>query len=140
MSSIHPRTISRTACLSIMFASILVLMACGTTGTGSSPPAEVTQDNSPVVDQSGPDPEVVELYGGDGMLIPLNGSSLEAFNASLAKVEKHTSTKSYRTLVAAIDYLLLYELSVERDRTLLAKKLDGMNGNEIVERVRRKKL
>lgn len=76
-----------------------------------------------------------EPWDGDGMEIPLDGSSLEAFETSLARVKAHTSPEDYTTLVNAIDYLLFYDLSAGRDRTRLASILDGLTPNAIIEKV-----
>ena len=69
------------------------------------------------------------------MDIPLDGSSLEAFEKSLARVEAHTSPESYTTLVNAIDYLLVYNLATRRDKAKLAAYLDGRTGREVVDKV-----
>jgi hypothetical protein len=79
--------------------------------------------------------EPVEPWDGDGMDIPLDGSSLEAFNKSLARVKAHTNPSSYTTLVNAIDYLLVYDLSAKRDRTRLAANLDGLTGKQVIDKV-----
>ena len=131
MSSSHTRKIF----LLLMTTAVFLLSACATTEPGKNETSGAKQDTQQAATTQGPDADVVELYNGDGMLMPLDGSSLEAFNASLAKVKRNTSTKSYTTLFNAIEYLLTYELSVKQDRTLLAKKLDGLNGNEIIDKV-----
>ena len=69
------------------------------------------------------------------MDIPLDGSSLEAFETSLARVKAHTSAENYTTLVNAIEYHLVYDLSAERDRAKLAANLDGMTPREVIDKV-----
>ena len=76
-----------------------------------------------------------EPWEGDGMEIPLDGSSLEAFETSLARVEAHVSRQEYVTLLNAIEYLLFYDLSAGRDRTTLASNLDGLTPNEVIDKV-----
>ena len=76
-----------------------------------------------------------EPWDGDGMEIPLDGSSLEAFETSLARVKAHTSRASYTTLENAIEYLLVYDLAANRDRATLAARLDGLTPYQVVERV-----
>lgn len=76
-----------------------------------------------------------EPWEGDGMEIPLDGSSLEAFETSLARVQAHTSEANYTTLVNAIDYLLVYDLAAQRDRTRLASHLDGLTPYQVLDRV-----
>ena len=120
----------------LMTTAVFLLSACATTEPGKIETNGAEQDTPQAATAQGPDADIVELYNGDGMLMPLDGSSLEAFNASMEKVKRNTSMKSYTTLFNAIEYLLTYELSVKQDRTLLAKKLDGLNGNEIIDKVR----
>lgn len=110
--------------LAALLASMLIMLAgCASTPQGpvEKAPAEPAYE--------------IEPWDGDGMDIPLDGSSLEAFERSLARVKAHTSETNYVTLTNAIDYLLFYELAVKRDRTLLAANLDGLNGHEVIDRV-----
>lgn len=84
--------------------------------------------------------EVVKTYEfepweGDGMEIPLDGSDLEAFDTSLARVKAHTSPENYTTLVNAIEYLLVYDLAAKRDRAKLASHLDGLTSYQVLEKV-----
>jgi hypothetical protein len=72
---------------------------------------------------------------GGGMEIPLDGSSLEAFDASLAQVKSQASEKDYKTLESAIDYLLFYDLGARRDKEKLAAILNGLTGYEVIARV-----
>jgi len=67
-----------------------------------------------------------------GMDLPLDGSSLQTWEASLEEVKKDASESDFTTLKATIKYLLFYDFSVQSNRIKLAKKLDGMTGNEIV--------
>jgi len=76
-----------------------------------------------------------EMAGPRGLDIPLDGSSLEAFDKSLEKVKKTSSESDYKTLENALDYLLLYDLAAQRDRAKLASRLDGMTGQEIMQKV-----
>jgi hypothetical protein len=76
-----------------------------------------------------------EPWDGDGMDIPLDGSSLEAFETSLARVQAHTTPANYTTLVNAIEYLLVYDLAIKRDRAKLAARLDGKTPYEVLQRV-----
>ena len=119
------KTIPTTAVIRISAAAltVLFLVACA----AQSPQPE-------------PAPEAVKTYSfepwdGDGMDIPLDGSSLEAFETSLARVKAHTSAENYTTLVNAIEYHLVYDLSAERDRAKLAANLDGMTPREVIDKV-----
>ena len=79
--------------------------------------------------------EETEAQEVDGMDMPLDGSSLEAFEQSLERVKAHTSESSYTTLKNAIDYLLVYDLAAQRDKAKLAANLNGLTGNQVVEKV-----
>lgn len=118
-------TISMTTVIRISFAVLaaLVLAACAAQSPqpDSAPEAEKTYSFEP--------------WEGDGMDIPLDGSSLEAFETSLARVKAHTSSENYVTLINAIEYHLMYDLSAERDRTKLAANLDGMTPKEVIDKV-----
>ncbi|HLF30103.1 MAG TPA: hypothetical protein VI566_03640 [Xanthomonadales bacterium] len=71
----------------------------------------------------------------NGMLMPIDGSSLEAFDASLAEIKKNSTTTDYTTLENAIEYLLVYDLSAKRSRAKLAERLNGQTGQQVIERV-----
>ena len=73
------------------------------------------------------------------MELPLDGSSLDAWDASMARVKRHSTEASYTTLENAIDYLLVYDLEVRRDKEKLVAKLDGLTGYEVVARVKWRK-
>jgi len=70
-----------------------------------------------------------------GMQIPVDGSSLEAFEASLAKIKESATEANYITLDGAIDYLLVYDIGAGRDKAKLAKNLDGKTGEQILNEV-----
>ncbi len=70
-----------------------------------------------------------------GMQIAIDGSSLEAFDASLAKIKETASEADYTTLESAIQWLLVYDLGTGNDRAKLAKNLDGMTGDEVISQV-----
>lgn len=74
-----------------------------------------------------------------GMTIPLDGTSLEAFDASLAKIKGDSTASEYLTLTNAIDYLLVYDLQAKRDRTKLAALLNGQTGEQIIQQVEDRK-
>lgn len=101
----------------------LGLAACTATPTQPEPEAEVAKVYE------------FEPWEGDGMEIPLDGSSLEAFETSLARVQAHTSPENYATLVNGIEYLLVYDLAARRDRAKLASHLDGLTPYQVLERV-----
>jgi len=72
---------------------------------------------------------------GPGMKIPVDGTSLEAFDESMDLIKTKTTAAEYTTLVNAIDYLMVYDLQAKRNRARLAGILNGLTGEEIVDRV-----
>jgi predicted lipid-binding transport protein (Tim44 family) len=72
---------------------------------------------------------------GPGMQIPVDGTSLDAFEKSLAGIKDKTTTPEYTTLTNAIDYLMVYYLEAKRDRAKLAGYLNGKTGEQIVDMV-----
>jgi len=112
--------------LALASSLALVLTACAATPS----PTSSGQSAASVATE-----EPVEPWDGDGMEIPLDGSSLEAFDKSLARVKAHTSPASYTTLINAIEYLMVYDLSAKRDRSKLAANLDGLTGRQVVGKV-----
>ena len=71
-----------------------------------------------------------------GMQIPVDGTSLETFEESLAEIKNKATAEEYQTLENAIQYLMVYDLSAKRDKAKLAANLNGQTGEEIVGRVR----
>lgn len=119
------KTFRMTAVFRISTAALaaLILVACAAQNPQSDPAPQAETAYS------------FEPWEGDGMDIPLDGSSLEAFETSLARVKAHTSAENYKTLVNAIEYHLFYDLSAERDRAKLAANLDGMTPKEVIDKV-----
>lgn len=101
----------------------LVLAACAAT------------PGQPAADEETAKTYEFEPWEGDGMEIPLDGSDLEAFETSLARVEAHTSAANFTSLKNAIEYLLVYDLEVKRDRARLAAKLDGLTPYQVMQKI-----
>ena len=80
-----------------------------------------------------------DITGPQGLDIALDGSSLEAFDKSMDRVKKTGPESDYKTLERAIDYLLLYDIGARGDRVKLASRLDGMTGQEILDKVNRQR-
>jgi len=114
----HIRSFSRL----LLMALALVLTACAGTVPVEEPAAASEME--------------VEPWDGDGMKIPLDGSSMEAFDRSLARVKAHTTPKNYQALEGAIKYLLVYDLESYGDKNKLIKRLDGMTGEEVISNVK----
>jgi hypothetical protein len=70
-----------------------------------------------------------------GMQIPVDGSSLEAFEKSLETIKGQAKEPNYITLEEAIKYLLVYDLGTGGDKAKLAKNLDGLTGDQIIDKV-----
>lgn len=111
--------------LFLMLALAAGLSACAGTGTPTAAP----EAEAPA------EAVAVEPWDGDGMDIPLDGSSMTAFETSLARVKAHTTPAEYQGLINAIDYLLIYDVGAKGDREVLASRLDGMTPAEIFKRV-----
>jgi hypothetical protein len=102
---------------------LTLLSACTTPGTAQ-------QSNS---DASLPPP--IEPWDGDGLEIPLDGTSLQAFDQSLIRVKAYSEPEQYQSLLKAIDYLMVYDLSAHGDRAKLAANLNGLTGYEVLGKV-----
>ena len=86
-----------------------------------------------------PASELAAAKFGEGMQIPVDGSSLEAFDESLAAIKEKATEAEYMTLTNALDYLLVYDLAAKRDRAKLAANLNGLTGEQIVDKVQWRK-
>lgn len=71
---------------------------------------------------------------GYGLTMVVDGSSPEAFQESLELISMDTSKKQYRKLDAALRFLSTYDTAAWSGLPNLYKTLDGMTGEEIIER------
>ena len=125
--------------LTALAIAALLLTACA-----SSPPVE-----TPAESTSSPAEMEIEPWDGDGMEIPLDGSSMEAWNRSLARVKAHTTPAKYTTLLDSIEYLKLYDLSARggcrqraasgvgeqiQERLSLGAVADHLAGDAVIEK------
>lgn len=108
--------------LLLSLALVFFLGACTTTNEKTTAVAEPEQETV----------AEIEPWEGDGMQIPLDGSSMEAWDRSLARVKAYSSEPNYITLENAIKYLLMYDLKSYRDMNTLIARLDGKTGYEII--------
>lgn len=117
----------KTIKLNLLILSLALLGACApkpaseTVAETSAPAAETVADDF--------------TWEGDGMDIPLDGSSVEAFETSLARVRKYATDDEYVSLEGAIEYLLVYDLNARGDLKKLAAKLDGLTPREVLKKV-----
>lgn len=71
---------------------------------------------------------------GYGLTMVVDGSSPEAFQESLELIAMDTSKEQYRKLDAALRFLGTYDTAAWSGLPNLYKTLDGMTGEEIIER------
>lgn len=117
--------ISRITSLSLLLIITLLLAACATT------PAQQPE----AAPEAKAEPVPVEPWDGDPMDIPLDGSSMEAFDVSLARVKAYATPEQYQGLLGAIDWLLTYDIGAEGDYEKLVSRLDGVTPTQIWKRV-----
>jgi hypothetical protein len=70
-----------------------------------------------------------------GMDIPMDGTSLETWNASLEEVKEVGGIKAYNRIQDAFDYLLMFDVGAKNNPEILASRLNGLTGAEILKRV-----
>ncbi len=58
-----------------------------------------------------------------------------ATKIGLARVKAEAPDADYRRLRSAIDYLLVFDLSMQRDRTRPHRKRDGMTPAEVMAKI-----
>ena len=112
----------------ILFLAVLLTAACSGQQSKENRATGEGQQSEPVYE--------FEPWEGEGLEIPLDGSSREAWETSMARVKAHTSESNYVTLRNAIQYLLVYDLPSQRDFDKLIKRLDGQTGYEVLARVK----
>lgn len=71
---------------------------------------------------------------GYGLTLVIDGSSPEAFHQSLEWIAQDTSEEQYNDLASAIRYLRMYSSAAQRGHAELYKSLDGLTGEQIIER------
>ncbi|WP_147306604.1 MULTISPECIES: hypothetical protein [unclassified Wenzhouxiangella] len=71
---------------------------------------------------------------GYGLTMVVDGSSPEAFQESLELIAMDTSKDQYRQLDSALRFLGTYDTAAWKGLPNLYKTLDGMTGEEIIER------
>ena len=119
--------------------STFLSTACAKTESEAEQPVSENPPASSVEDAAAPVPndskKKVQYEFSDAMDIPVDGSSLEAFEKSLETIKSKAEKSEYDTLTGAIDYLMVYDIGARRDKAKLAKRLDGLTGEQIVDRV-----
>ncbi|MDZ7791007.1 MAG: hypothetical protein U5L08_11055 [Xanthomonadales bacterium] len=102
---------------------------------------EPAQESQPLPRRDREDPEkrIPRIEGeateeGYGLTMVVDGSSPEAFQESLELIAMDTSQEQYRKLDAALRFLGTYDTAAWSGLPNLYKTLDGMTGEEIIER------
>ena len=127
------KTVSRTTALALVLAFSLSNAFANTPETiPASEPAAAAVSPPVAVPATPPSATPAAPKFGAGMQIPVDGTSLEAFDQSLADIKAKTTKPEYTTLTNAIDYLMVYYIDAKRDRAKLAAYLNGKTGEEIV--------
>ena len=137
MKPVKTKTHLKPILVPLSALAIMMLAACTAQQSDTKDEVSKTAGTAETAEaiQTGPDADVIENYGGDGMKIPLDGTSLATFDASMAKIKRNTEPKSYKTLSNAIEYLLVYDMGVKGNKEALASKLNGLNGYDILGKV-----
>ena len=124
--------ISKIINFTALSLSVFFLVACASSQTASSEaPEQPAAEPAPKVAEN----EIVDDYDGDGLALTLDGSSVEAFDASMARIKRHTDEASYKSLDGAVGYLLVYDLEARGNKEKLITKLDGKTGYEVLDMV-----
>ena len=119
--------------LAILMGLILVNPVFAQEATSEPAVAPAAAPAAAATEAAAADAPAVDLD--PGMQIPVDGSSLEAFNESLATIKAQAKEANYISLEEAIKYLLVYDLGAQNDKAKLAKNLDGLTGDQIIDRV-----
>jgi hypothetical protein len=122
----------------ILFSMFLSTACAKTDPEAETAPADMANASSvelPDATVAKPKNEQPQYEFTDAMRVPVDGSSLESFEQSLESIKSKAEAAEYKTLTGAIDYLLIYDIGARHDRAKLAQRLDGLTGEEIVNRV-----
>ena len=123
---------------------LLILTACG--GDDQSNPAEATakkpaagkQTNTKAQRPKRPQAKATEPQPMDAfqsspiMNKPVDFSSPESIKNSIQAIQEEAGDKASNRVESAISYMLVYDLSVGRNKQKLYKKLDGKTPNQIL--------
>jgi len=116
------------ATLPLLAAASLLLGACA---TGPQSGQQSTTDTTNALQG--------EAWDGDGMDIPIDGSSMEAFEASCARIKAHTTPAQYESFQQALEWHRTYDLAAREKMELLVPRLDGKTPNDLLKAVRWRK-
>jgi len=80
-----------------------------------------------------------EPWNGDGMDIPIDGSSMEAFETSCARIKAYTTPEEYDSFQQALEWHRTYDLAAREKMELLVPRLDGKTPNDLLKAIRWRK-
>jgi len=150
--------------ISVLLASIVVFSAFTLVGCGGDEPTQPENQNQAentapsrerTIRRNEPAPEPPAFssnedpakkiprtqgqaeYEGYGLTFMVDGSSPEAFAQSLELIASDTNTDQYRQLDSAIRYLQVYSSDGWSGLPGFYERLNGMTGEEIIERASR---
>jgi hypothetical protein len=126
------RTTLNSMLILLSALAMLTLVACTAQQSDSS---DDVSEVAKTAESSNTSTDVLENHEGDGMNMTLDGTSLAAFDASMEEIKRNTDEQSYKTLTNAIEYLLVYELSAQKNKEKLALVLNGLTGYEVLGKV-----
>ena len=147
MKQVHPKLpasfgVTPALVFALSLGITFTQVACAKEDTGAAPStdAAASQDTASVQNtapgtEAAPAEKPAPKFSA-GMQIPVDGTSLETFEASLAEIKSKATAAEYQSLENAVQYLMVYDLSAKRDKAKLAANLNGQTGEEIVNRVK----
>lgn len=110
--------------------------AAETSNAAVAKPAESTSQRSKrpaQVDPKKAEPQTLEAFQSAAIMgQPVDFSSAENVASSLQTIQQEAGAEAANRVESAINYMLVYDLSVGRNKQKLYKKLDGKTPNEIL--------
>ncbi|WP_376695254.1 hypothetical protein [Wenzhouxiangella sp. EGI_FJ10305] len=102
------------------------------------------EPESPSRREEDPEKRIPRVQGeteeeGYGLTMVVDGSTPEAFQESLELIAMDTSKDQYRRLDSALRFLGTYDTAAWKGLPNLYQTLDGMTGEEIIERAQKKR-
>lgn len=113
----------------IALAVVLLGAGCATARDATVPASPEAPTEQPPASTEF-DPALAEQV----MNRPLDGSSVDAFEAGLAQVRAAVSLADYRRLQIALQWLEFYDIPSRGEAGRLYRSLDGMTPREIISR------
>lgn len=137
--------------LRIALKTTMVLLIVGFVSTPTWASVQtMMEENVPVAPESMPEgivEETIEVIETEpetdaepaeptGLDVVMDGTSMDTWNASLDEVQEIGGIKERGQVQDAFDYLLMFDIGAKGKPEVLASRLNGMTGREIVSRVK----